>query len=354
MTRLAPKQSTIKRLFSMSGNECAFTDCTNPHVIEGVVVGKIAHIAAAEMDGPRYDVGMTDEERRSFDNLIVLCPTHHDIVDKLPDKYDVAFLMNLKKTHEEKHESNQYSMPEDALDSVVEEMYVVQSNTLYNGTQNNTQNIIAGEKILDFLGKSPQEASESEQASESVASEHEVDESGSLEDINEATQTIPIWVQTIQESSDVISSVGPVMDRAVKEMEESDKQGGSLQGRIKVLNKTAVVLMPIADRIYALGEKFSSELDTIDRGMGSIIDLMSHQEDKSELDGFSEGIRELSSSADYGLGSLDGLLDNMKPLERITKDMKKPIARMKEGLELIRQGKPTINSWLSKIEEGAR
>ena len=34
---------------------------------------RIAHIRAASALGPRYDEAMTDEDRRAFDNLVLLC-----------------------------------------------------------------------------------------------------------------------------------------------------------------------------------------------------------------------------------------------------------------------------------------
>lgn len=43
---------------------------------------QIAHIAAAEPGGPRFDAS-TDEERRPIDNLILLCQAHHNLVDKI-------------------------------------------------------------------------------------------------------------------------------------------------------------------------------------------------------------------------------------------------------------------------------
>jgi hypothetical protein len=41
---------------------------------------------------------MTDEERDSFDNLILMCPNHHQLVDDLePENYSVEFLTDMKQ-----------------------------------------------------------------------------------------------------------------------------------------------------------------------------------------------------------------------------------------------------------------
>jgi hypothetical protein len=78
-----PTVATIKRLFAVSGNRCAFPGCELPLVDEasGNVLGEMCHIRARSPDGPRYDPEQTEEERHGFGNLVLLCPTHHAIVD---------------------------------------------------------------------------------------------------------------------------------------------------------------------------------------------------------------------------------------------------------------------------------
>lgn len=47
-----------------------------------IVVGHEAHIVAEEDDGPRGDPSMPVSERNAYPNLILLCPTHHTLIDK--------------------------------------------------------------------------------------------------------------------------------------------------------------------------------------------------------------------------------------------------------------------------------
>lgn len=100
-----PSQATVKRLFAVSGNRCAFPECTNPLVEpeSGTVVGEICHIRAQNTNGPRYDEGQTDEARHGFENLILLCPGHHKVVDADPERYTVTWLLGVKAGHEAKY-----------------------------------------------------------------------------------------------------------------------------------------------------------------------------------------------------------------------------------------------------------
>jgi hypothetical protein len=78
-------EATKKALFALSLGRCYARDCPEQVMqMNGdvpVVTVQIAHIRAARPEGPRYDVTMTDDERRAFVNLILLCTYHHASVD---------------------------------------------------------------------------------------------------------------------------------------------------------------------------------------------------------------------------------------------------------------------------------
>jgi hypothetical protein len=95
-----PSTPTIKRLFARSGNRCAFPRCSSP-IVEGMtVVGKICHIKARSEGGPRYDPLQTSAERHGYDNLILLCGRHHDVIDDDTVAYTVERLQQMKSAHE--------------------------------------------------------------------------------------------------------------------------------------------------------------------------------------------------------------------------------------------------------------
>ena len=97
-----PTVATVKRLFSLSGNRCAFPKCPLPNVDadSGKVTGRVSHIKAARPNGPRYDREQPDEERHGFLNLLILCPIHHDVVDSDVESYTVERLIQIKADHE--------------------------------------------------------------------------------------------------------------------------------------------------------------------------------------------------------------------------------------------------------------
>jgi len=100
-----PSNTTIKTLFGLSGNLCAYPECTEEMTNPAwrTVCGEIAHIRGEKPGSARYDPSMTDEERCDYWNLILLCPLHHKLIDGLdPDGHSVERLQDMKAHHEER------------------------------------------------------------------------------------------------------------------------------------------------------------------------------------------------------------------------------------------------------------
>ena len=99
---------TLKNLFALSGNQCAYPGCVNP-VVESatgcspeLVTGRICHIHAVGKKGPRRKPGLTQKDLNSPENLILLCANHHAIVDGQHESYPAEEIKRWKRDHEDK------------------------------------------------------------------------------------------------------------------------------------------------------------------------------------------------------------------------------------------------------------
>lgn len=63
-------------------------------------VGEQAHIVAEQDNGPRGSSILSVEERNSYHNLVLLCPTHHEIIDKNVEDFPIEKIHILKSRHE--------------------------------------------------------------------------------------------------------------------------------------------------------------------------------------------------------------------------------------------------------------
>ncbi|WP_207105766.1 hypothetical protein [Sphingomonas sp. CFBP 8760] len=108
--RLTPKSQTLREVFLKSGNLCAFPGCGALMMdAEGTFIGQVCHIEAAEDDGERFNVAMTNEARRQAANLMLMCYPHHQKTNDIA-VYTVAKLKKMKADHE-----SRFSHPDRAI-----------------------------------------------------------------------------------------------------------------------------------------------------------------------------------------------------------------------------------------------
>ncbi len=98
---MEPSLKTLKRLFAISCNQCAFPGCDSP-IVEGTgsVTGIVCHIKARSKKGPRYDPAQTEEDRHAFGNLILMCARHSKQIDSEPERFTIETLADIKEMHE--------------------------------------------------------------------------------------------------------------------------------------------------------------------------------------------------------------------------------------------------------------
>lgn len=122
MARRAITRETLVALFAKSGNVCAFPGCTHELVTSrNLFVGQICHIEAANLGGQRYNPKSTDDDRRSFDNLLLMCYRHHRETDD-EATFSAQSLRTMKSDHESKHGQKPFKVNEAFLFRLESEM----------------------------------------------------------------------------------------------------------------------------------------------------------------------------------------------------------------------------------------
>lgn len=87
-------------LVHTSGSKCSLASCKRELAIsDNAFIGEVAFIESFSEHGARYNPATPMEALLSQDNLILLCPTCHHLVDKQPDIYTADWLKEAKQKH---------------------------------------------------------------------------------------------------------------------------------------------------------------------------------------------------------------------------------------------------------------
>lgn len=93
-------QDQDRRLFAESAGTCLicstplFPDLPNPP--RSISIAERAHVVAHSDEGPRADRAVSATKRSDPSNIILLCPTCHTQVDKVPENYPIEDLLSRK------------------------------------------------------------------------------------------------------------------------------------------------------------------------------------------------------------------------------------------------------------------
>jgi len=101
---MAIREKVKRKLWASSGGFCANPDC-HAHLFpfNGAItnIEELAHIIGKKKKSPRGDCQMPLNERDEFENIVLLCPTCHSIIDKNPTQFTESTIKEWKLNHED-------------------------------------------------------------------------------------------------------------------------------------------------------------------------------------------------------------------------------------------------------------
>ena len=103
---MAVSEKDIKLLWGRAASRCAFPDCREKLTQDknaasnSFPLGEQAHIVGEKENSPRGESHLSLDERNSYFNLVLVCPTHHTSIDKDCEGYPVEKLHLIKDQHE--------------------------------------------------------------------------------------------------------------------------------------------------------------------------------------------------------------------------------------------------------------
>lgn len=189
------------------------------------------------------------------------------------------------------------------------------------------------------------------------AVEGNIDETaGSLDSLANAESALSKLAPTLEAISEDISLIGKMMEDATESSQKSDLQGKGFAGRLIIARDLSQKLREPVERIWANSDDFASQMHQVDGGMRIIIDHAPEEirmtpESQPDICDFFKSIREFSAAAATGLGSTQSLIDSIRPIENMSRDLRPPLKRLKQGLSTMVEAVAVINDWVRLIDD---
>jgi hypothetical protein len=195
-------------------------------------------------------------------------------------------------------------------------------------------------------------------AAESIAVGDDVDdgdEAGTLDRIAAAEEAMPTWTETMEEIGEAVAPIAEIMQRGTEELRESDRKGKGFAGRLRVTRRIAAELDEPAREMLRLGQKFASDLHTVDSGMRALIQQAEAEvaEDPDAAEAVCEFFDQITTTASQtgeAFDAVKSLVDVVAPLGRHSRDLRPPVRVLRQGLTAMLEGREVIEDWTRLVQ----
>lgn len=211
-------------------------------------------------------------------------------------------------------------------------------------------------RLVD-ANKRVEEANVAEAALALEPSEEDSDDlPGLLDQVAATEEALPQWQTTLEAISQEIQLVGCIVEEATSNIDKGNAQGKGFAARLAVARKLSKNMREPSENIWSYGNEFASQLHHIDTGFRAIIERVAVEarespESKSEICTFFQSIRDLSDAAHESLAAVQNMIDAISPVEAMSKDLRKPFRRLRQGLTLIVEAREVTEEWVKLIDE---
>ena len=188
------------------------------------------------------------------------------------------------------------------------------------------------------------------------ADEEDNDSLGILDRLAEWEKISPVLTETLNKVSSEIEKVGNIMQFANDEINSRASQGQTFQHRLIITRQAAERLQSPSEELLALSNKYTSQLHSFDDGIRALIELIDsesyqQEDDVTAICELFRSLRNLSATAREGIGSTQGMIVSMAPLEKMSRDLRSPLRGLRKGLTLLIEGIEITETWVSLINQ---
>lgn len=179
---------------------------------------------------------------------------------------------------------------------------------------------------------------------------------GLVDMIADAEEAMPDWQATVEEIGNEITRVGNLVQQKTRDLNHVSTIDSGMRGRVRVAKALSVALTDPSRKVEELGSKFATQLHTVDDGIRALISLASESdqpnaEERTSICDFFASIKSLSSSIQGSVASMQSMVDSFEPLERMSRDLRLPLRRLRTGLTATLEAREVASEWSQLIQD---
>jgi len=185
---------------------------------------------------------------------------------------------------------------------------------------------------------------------------NDVDDSpGIIDKLAFFEETLPKLTDTVQAIVKEISLIGEFMDKATKDIERGSSQGKGFASRLVVARQLSLQLTDPTEHICSLSNEYASQLHKIDEGFRIFIErapieIKENPKSKDNFRDLFKELRTLSAASRDGLDSIQHMIDSSAPLEKMSRDLRPVLRRLRQGLTIMVESRSVSDEWVHLIE----
>jgi hypothetical protein len=184
------------------------------------------------------------------------------------------------------------------------------------------------------------------------------DQPGSLDLIAGAERAMPLWTGIIERIGRETEALGEAFERGSQAIATADARGAGAAGRLRVAREVAHELAPIAERFTSLANDYVSQMYEVDAGTKALIEAAVEQSTAGNADpadvrsvcNFFESIRNFQQNVGEGLGAARGMAAGFEPMERSSRDLRKPLRELRRALTMLNEAERVAAEWVAMID----
>jgi len=178
---------------------------------------------------------------------------------------------------------------------------------------------------------------------------------GFIDRLASAEETLEKWPKTLEAMTQDMQLIGQIMQGGTDNIQRASSQGKGFSARLIVARQVATQLNEPTEHIRSLSNEFATQIHDVDEGFRTIIERAPTEiaENPDALENFCaffEAVRNLAASTRYALESSQTMINSIEPLEKMSRDMRPVLRRLRQGLTILVESMEVSNEWVRLID----